>query len=73
MRIFSAASERQGRTPIPPMAKRMLVNLPPWIFAITAVELSANSYEARSRSFKYKDLVPDSSAGNETPVISSPG
>ena len=41
--------------------------------ARSEAEASANSYEARSRSFKYSCLLPTTGGGSVTWVIRSPG
>src|SRR5207302_6690587 len=62
----SASGERHGFVPTPPRAIRARVILPLAIVITTAAELSANSYDARSRSFKYRCLLPTTGGGSET-------
>ncbi len=69
----SASGERQGFVPTPPSAMRAWSIFPPFKRMITAAEESANSYDARSRSFRYNDLAPAAGGGNVTCVIRSPG
>src|SRR5262249_61550863 len=48
----SASEERQGLVPTPPSAMRARVMLPLAIVSTTAADARANSYDARSRSFR---------------------
>src|SRR5262249_32748239 len=48
----SASGERHGFVPTPPRAIRAREMLPPETVSTTAADASANSYDARSRSFK---------------------
>src|ERR1700734_3112477 len=48
----SASDERHGLVPTPPSEMRARVILPLAIVSTTAADASANSYEARSRSFR---------------------
>src|SRR5262249_5492416 len=48
----SASGERQGFVPTPPSAMRARETLPLAIVSTTAADARANSYDARSRSFR---------------------
>src|SRR3954463_2507347 len=65
--------ERHGLGPTPPSPIRPRDNLPPSRVVTTAADASANSYDARSRSFRYTDLFSGAGAGSVTEVIKSPG
>src|SRR5882724_13563095 len=62
----SASGERHGFVPAPPRAMRARVILPLAIVSTTAADASANSYDARSRSFKYSCLLPMTDGGSVT-------
>src|SRR5262245_11288585 len=51
-RADSASGDRHGLVPTPPSAMRARVTFPPVTDSTTAAEARANSYEARSRSFR---------------------
>ena len=51
-RIPSASRARHGTVPTPPRARRAWTIVPSSISSAAAAEVSANSYEARSRIFR---------------------
>src|SRR5262245_36788271 len=69
----SASADRQGLVPTPPSAMRAYVMLPLAIVSTTAADARANSYDARSRSFRYTCLLEAIGGGSVTCVIRSPG
>jgi len=69
----SASGERHGLVPTPPSATRARVTVPPATVITTAADARANSYDARSRSFRYTCLLPAIGGGSVTCVTRSPG
>src|SRR5262249_55337359 len=64
----SAAGDRQGLVAAPPRAMRARASSPPASVITTAADASANSYDARSRSFRYTCLLPATGGGSVTCV-----
>src|SRR6202051_885899 len=72
-RAASASGDRHGLVPTPPRAMRAFVTLPAATVITTAADANANSYEARSRSFRYICLLPAIGGGSGTGGMRSPG
>src|ERR1700682_2523064 len=72
-RAASASGDRHGLVPTPPRAMRAFVTLPLATVITTAADANANSYDARSRNFRYTCLLPAIGGGSVTCVMRSPG
>jgi hypothetical protein len=68
----SASVARQGLCATPPSASRTSWTTPSATWSAAATETSANAYDARSRTLRYRDLAANASGGRSTAVISSP-
>jgi len=68
----SASRARQAIVPTPPSARRAYAMVSSSISSAAAADVTANSYEARSRTFREPDCAPTASSGTSSCVISSP-
>src|SRR5260370_24774837 len=67
------SGDRHGLVPTPPRAIRAFVTFPLATVITAAADANANSYDARSRSFRYICLLPAMGGGSVTCVMRSPG
>ncbi len=71
-RKSSTRRARHGLVAAPPSATRMSAILPSTTDSAAATDTSANSYDARSRTFRYSDRRATGAGGTSIAVISSP-